>query len=713
MGYNWSGSLDNENSSASVDIVFSNSNRATDGDVYDTTMRIDKSFNYNAGTIRINASGIKVLDINTGKDVQEFSSIGTVSVGGSSKTLEVGGSVSFDINYHMGLNVSIAFNCSLNSSSWEIYAGTITAYWSGVSQDCNYSFKTNSLQFNGASQTILNSYDTTHLLVSGQSATNAGNYICTLTVKDQYKAMWCLRNDEGEMTDSISKNWSIEKVTPEFTIADETININREAAAQIKGVFPGYSKYTIRPLGSSVVEVLGYDDRDGAPKLRLKGVAAGTCNITVYSTATTNYYSNNYTFSVTVEDNRDAQNWYYENTSVTVGNTAYIYRQYPSGSNKVSTKKPSVNGWNSSIISATIYNDGRIAIEGKQIGTSSLTISIDGDDNYKNKSDIITVTVVDKQDQNWTFSSPQDIELGQTLEVVHTGGTIWGEVNVGVEDVTLLEASYNSITAKLIITANNTISGTTSIRVEAAGNEYFKPHPQDIEININKHKQTWTLNPSEVAIEIGESANIEVEGEMFGSANTYVAPAKIYMDVEPHFGETPPYFTITGKQTINRGQLTVSSTESTTYEDRTQTAYITVGAKKDQTWEANISETTIKISEFVDISVFGSIYGGLYFSTESSLITITNKTDTGCRVIAGNSTGTAKVRLYSPGTTAYNSKEVYITIHIKDDLIWVECNPHIYKNGKWIEMSPKIYKNGKWLSGIIKKYISKGDIYGK
>ena len=45
MGYNWSGSLDNENSSASVDIVFSNSNRATDGDVYDTTMRIDKSFN--------------------------------------------------------------------------------------------------------------------------------------------------------------------------------------------------------------------------------------------------------------------------------------------------------------------------------------------------------------------------------------------------------------------------------------------------------------------------------------------------------------------------------------------------------------------------------------------------------------------------------------------------------------------------------------------
>lgn len=155
MEHNWSGSLDNENSSASVDIVFSNSNRATDGDVYDTTMRIDRSFNYNASTIRINASGIKVLDINTGKDVQEFSSIGTVSVNGSSKTLEVNGSVSFDINYHMGLNVGIAFNCSLNSSSWEIYAGAITAYWSGVSNNCGYSFKSdNSLSYTGSSPKV-------------------------------------------------------------------------------------------------------------------------------------------------------------------------------------------------------------------------------------------------------------------------------------------------------------------------------------------------------------------------------------------------------------------------------------------------------------------------------------------------------------------------------------------------------------------------------
>ena len=751
------------------------------------------------------------------------------------------------------------------------------------------------LVYNGSLQYGIINLSNCSVASGAISGTDPGTYNCTLKADSSEKYSACYYfNDNGVAQSLKSAVWTISKALPNWSIAPATTNIKIGETGRviISGTFTGIDSVQQSSPDGGEVSFLGLNGN----QYSFKGTKAGTVAVIVYSKENQYYESDNRVFRVIVSEKED-QNWYYENTSVTVGNTAYIYRQYQSGGNKVSTKTPSVTGWDSSIISATIYNDGRIAIEGKQIGTSSLTISIDGDDNYKNKSDIITVTVVDKQDQNWTFqnipsemnvgdsknalfdggasssnfssirvitspvgiintslstdkktitlealnagtceltitvpgdssyknktqtasitvkknsqnvaipnvevtvdgtekiiyehgyspasgnptfkirpgdeqyisinsekpptvtgkkvgsaiiyfndagnhayekvenypievtvtedareeqdwafSSPQDIELGQTLEVVHTGGTIWGEVNVGVEDVTLLEASYNSSTAKLTITANNTISGTTSIKVEAAGNEYFKPWSQNIEININKHKQTWTLNPSEVAIEIGESANIEVEGEMFGSTNTYVPPAKIYMDVEPHFGETPPYFTITGKQTINRGQLTVSSTESTTYEDRTQTAYITVGAKKDQTWEANISETTIKISEFVDISVFGSIYGGLYFSTDSSLITIINKTDSGCRVVAGNSTGTAKVRLYSPGTTAYNSKEVYITIHIKDDLIWVECNPHIYKNGKWIEMSPKIYKNGKWLSGIIKKYISKGDIYGK
>lgn len=624
MGYNWSGSLDNENSSASVDIVFSNSNRATDGDVYDTTMRIDKSFNYNAGTIHINASGIKVLDINTGKDVQEFSSIGTVSVGGSSKTLDVGGSVSFDINYHMGSSITIAFNCSLNSSSWEIYAGTITASWSGASNNCSYSFKSNnSFYYTGSSQTILNSYEAAYLIASGQSATEVGDYTCTLTVKPQYKATHCLRDTSGKMTDSVSQSWHITKANPKWTISPSTMSleINKTGSVTIEGEFTGIKNVSQYSSNGGKLNLLGlYKD---TVTYRFSGVSAGTVVVTIDAPENNYYYSSNKFFTVIVSENREDQNWYYENTSVTVGNTAYIYRQYQSGGNKVSTKTPSCTVGNSSVISATVYNDGRIAIKGKQIGTSSLTVSIDEDDNYKYKSDTITVTVVDKQDQNWTFQNiPSEMNVGDSKNALFDGGAS--------------SSNFSSI----------------DVRTSPVG---------IINTSLSTDKKTITLEAL--------------------SAGTCT--------------------------------LTITVPGDSSYKEKTQTAYITVGAKKDQTWEANISETTIKISEFVDISVFGSIYGGLYFFTESSLITITNKTDTGCRVIAGNSTGTAKVRLYSPGTTAYNDKEVYITIHIKDDLIWVECNPHIYKNGKWIEMSPKIYKNGKWLSGIIKKYISKGDIYGK
>lgn len=885
MGYNWSGSLDNENSSASVDIVFSNSNRATDGDVYDTTMRIDRSFNYNAGTIHINASGIKVLDINTGKDVQEFSSIGTVSVGGSSKTLEVNGSVSFDVNYHMGSSISIIFNCSLNSSSWEICAGTITAYWSGVSNNCSYSFKSdNSFSYTGTSQTILNSYDTTHLIASGQSATEVGDYTCTLTVRPLYKATHCLRDSSGLMTDSISQSWHITKANPVWSISPSTTNleINKTGSVKISGEFTGLKNVSQYSSNGGKLNLLGlYKDN---VTYMFSGVAAGTVVVTIDAPENDYYYASNRYFTVVVSDNRYPQRWYYQSASTMTGNTTTIRRQ----GTGVSTKSPKLTVGNSSVISAKMYSDGSIDITGLKAGTSTLTVFIDGDDNYKEKSDTITVTVSDKEiqtwealdmddliyneirqiiingtyygtlsydsydrdiitlntsktpaevraekvgsttlriiasgdgthqshdyiisitvgkkeqsvaipdlqlsvgqskylyyehgytpasgtptfkiasggdyisinseippkvtakavgtatiyfsddgneyylpvenspitvtvaddtrgEQDWAFSSPQDIELGQTIEVVHTGGTLWGDVHVGIEDITLLEASYDTNTAKLRITANNTISEKTSIRIEAAGNEYFKPHYQDIEININKHKQTWTLNPSEVSLKIGESANIGIEGEMFGSANTYTAP-KIYVDVEPHFNETYPYFKVIGKKTINRGQLIVSSTESTTYEDRSQIAYITVGDKESQTWKPNITEATIKIMDYVDINVSGSIYGGLYFSTESSLITITNKTEIGCRIIAGSSTGSASVKLYSPGTDAYASKTVEIAIYIKDDLMWVECNPLIYKNGNWIEMSPKIYKNGKWIPGTIWKYISKGDIYGE
>lgn len=905
VGYPWGSNLTNISSSDSATLNFT---QATDGDTYGTYIRMGKGNRYNAGTITITASNIKVQDRES-HIIQDYGTyIGSVYVGSSSnkQNLQNNGSVSFNVNYYMGSgtenDVDIVFTSSLNNDY--VMDGTITAYWSGVSQDCNYSFKTNSLQFNGASQTVLNSYDTTHLLVSGQNATNAGTYTCTLTVKDQYKAMWCLRNDEGEMTDSISKKWSIEKVTPEFTIENETININSGAAAQIKGVFPGYSKYTISD--SSVVEVLGYDDRDGVPKLRLKGVAEGTCNITVYSTATTNYYSNNYTFSVTVEDNRDAQNWYYENTSVTVGNTAYIYRQYQSGGNKVSTKTPSCTVGNSSVISATVYNDGRIAIKGKQIGTSSLTVSIDEDDNYKYKSDIITVTVTGKKEQYWKFDSPINLKTGETITVSPTEGTLYGTVSIGVteEDKKLFkDIKFNTDTQILTIIANDSISGSTTINVVANGGDEYSPWDQDITINVTKedvnwefnspisieqgksatvtptkgkitgsvkfgyiqgeaellfndvsfnnstqelkietkstgsgsttlkvievdpkdithvlheqeiivnvteeqqwkfvgsvdieldktavlkpltgtlygkvtygyptgdkkyfkniefdstkqeltisanatysgnttltiiaqgdathgykeqdiivniikHKQAWELRPSEISIPVGGSSTVRIAGDIpLGGTLTPPTYSSQYIDVVSHtVAGTNPYYTITGKQAVSRTILTISNIKVPTYDDLSKEAYIAV-RKKEQTWDtAHEREITIEPYANYNISIFGTVYGGIDYTTESSIINISDKSENGCKITSNGTTGIATVTISSPGNEEYNDKTISVKVTVIKNLQWIQINPHIYKNGKWIEMSPKIYKNGKWLSGIIKKYISKGDIYGK
>ena len=529
MGYNWSGSLDNNSSSASVNIVFSNSNRATDGDVYDTTMIIDRSFNYNAGTIRIDVSGIKVLDINTGKDVQEFTSIGTISVGDSSKRLEVGGSVSFDINYHMGSSITIAFNCSLNSSSWEIYAGTITASWSGVSNNCSYSFKSgNSFSYTGSSQTILNSYEAAYLIPSGQSATEVGDYTCTLTVKPQYKATHCLRDSSGLMTNSVSQSWHITKANPNWTISPSTtsLEINKTGSVTIEGEFTGIKNVSQYSSNGGKLNLLGlYKDN---VTYMFSGVSAGTVVVTIDAPENNYYYSSNRFFTVIVSKNKEDQHWYYSNKTITVGETAYIDRE---GYN-ISSATPELTIGNSNIISATINNsNGQLTVIGKAIGTSKLTVKIPADENYNKHSDEITITVIGKKEQTW-------------------------------------ETAY------------------------------------------------------------GNEITIEPNGDYY-------------------------------------------------------------------------------------ISIFGSVYGGIDYRTESSIIDISDKSESGCKITSNGTTGIATVTISSPGNEEYKKKTISVKVTVIKNLQWIQINPHIYKNGKWIEMFPKIYKNGKWLSGIIKKYISKGDIYGK
>lgn len=527
MGYNWSGSLDNENSSASVNIVFSNSNRATDGDVYDTTMRIDRSFNYNAGTIHINASGIKVLDINTGNDVQEFTSIGTISVGDSSKRLEVGGSVSFDINYHMGSSITIAFNCSLNSSSWEIYAGTITASWSGVSNNCSYSFKSdNSFSYTGSSQTILNSYEEAYLIASGQSAIEVGDYTCTLKVKSQYKATHCLRDLSGLMTDSVSQIWHITKTTPDWSISPLTTNIKigETGRVTISGTFTGIKSVEQSSPDGGEVSLLGLNGN----QYSFNGTKSGTVLVKLYSKENEYYETDNREFTVIVSKNKEDQHWYYSNKTITVGMTTYINRE---GYN-ISSATPEFKIGDSNIISATINNsDGQLTVIGKAIGTSKLTVKIPADENYNEHSNEITITVIGKKEQPWN---------------------------------------------------------------SAYGNEI----------------------------------TIEPNGDYY-------------------------------------------------------------------------------------ISIFGSVYGGIDYRTESSIIDISNKSERGCKITSNGTTGIATVSIYSPGNEEYNEKTIRVTVTVIKNLQWIQINPYIYINNQWTELNPKIYKSGKWLPGTIWKYISKGDIYGK
>lgn len=809
MGYNWSGSLDNENSSASVDIVFSNSNRATDGDVYDTTMRIDRSFNYNAGTIHINASGIKVLDINTGKDVQEFSSIGTVSVGGSSKTLDVGGSVSFDINYHMGLNVSIAFNCSLNSSSWEIYAGTITASWSGVSNNCSYSFKSdNSFSYTGSSQTILNSYEAAYLIASGQSAIEVGDYTCTLTVKPQYKATHCLRDTSGQMTDSVSQSWHITKANPKWTISPSTtsLEINKTGSVTIEGEFTGIKNVSQYSSNGGKLNLLGlYKDN---VTYMFSGVSAGTVVVTIDAPENNYYYSSNRFFTVIVSKNKEDQHWYYSNKTITVGETVYIDRE---GYN-ISSATPELTIGNSNIISATIDNsNGQLTVIGKATGTSTLTVKIPADENYNEHSSEITITV-NKKEQHWRFDSPINLKTGGTATVSPAEGTLYGTVSIGVaeEDKKLFkDIKFNTSTQKLTIIANDSNSGTTTISVGASGNSEYLPWDQEITINITKEHTVWEFN-SPINIEQGKSASVTptkgkitgnvkfglisgeaellfndvsfnnstqeltIETKSTGSGSTTLTVLEIdpkdithvlheqeiivnvteeqqwkfidSVDIELDnsailkpltgtlygkvvfgypigdekyftnisFNSTKQELTISANATYSGNTtLTIIAQGDATHEYKEQDIIVNI-IKHKQAWEtAHGTEITIEPYGNYYISIFGAVYGGIDYSTESSIINISDKSENGCKITSNGTSGTAIVKIYSPGNEEYNEKTINVTITVSKKLQWIPINPHIYKNGKWAEMFPKIYKNGKWLSGTIWKYVSEGDIYGK
>ena len=333
---------------------------------------------------------------------------------------------------------------------------------------------------------------------------------------------------------------------------------------------------------------------------------------------------------------------------------------------------------------------------------------------YLERSNYIVITVPQEIREEFTVEISFSALTGReaTFEVeqglVYNGSLQYGIINLSNCSVASgTRTGTDPGTYNCTLQANNSVKYSDCYYFDDGGVAQSLKSAVWTIAEAQKTDQTWTA--SDMSLEYGDIKQITING-------TYYGRLSYKNDYDPDIITIDTSYTPAKVRAEKPGstQLTIiADGAGTSYNSREQTIAVTVSDKKSQTWEPNIKEATIKIMDYVDISVSGSVYGGLYFFTESPLITIINKTETSCRVIAGNSVGSAVVKLYSPGTEAYDSKTVEITIYIKDDLIWVECNPHIYKNGKWIEMFPKIYRNGKWLSGIIKKYISKGDIYGK
>lgn len=364
-------------------------------------------------------------------------------------------------------------------------------------------------------------------------------------------------------------------------------------------------------------------------------------------------------------------------------------------------------------------NGNIYSFKGTKAGTVAVIIYSKENKYYESDNRVFRVVVSkNKEDQHWEFVGSVDIELDNTVILKPLTGTLYGKVVFGYpigDEKYFTNISFNSTKQELTISANATYSGNTTLTIMAQGDATHGYKEQDIIVNIIKHKQAWELRPSEISIPVGGSSTIKIAGDIpLGGILTPTYSSQ-YIDVVSHtVAGTNPYYTITGKQAVSRTVLTISNTEVPTYDDLSKYAYITVGNKKEQTWEtAYGTEITIEPYGNYYISIFGAVYGGIDYSTESSIINISDKSENGCKITSNGTSGTAIVKIYSPGNEEYNEKTINVTITVSKKLQWIPINPHIYKNGKWAEMFPKIYKNGKWLSGTIWKYVSEGDIYGK
>lgn len=229
------------------------------------------------------------------------------------------------------------------------------------------------------------------------SGTDPGTYNCTLQADNSVKYSDCYYFDDGGVAQSQkSAVWTISKALPDWSISPLTTNIKigETGSVIISGTFPGIKSTEQSSPDGGEISFLGLNGN----QLSFKGTKAGTVAVIVYSKENKYYESDNRIFTVIVSKNKEDQNWYYSDRNIAVGQTMYIFRE----GDKISSATPELTIGDSNIISATINNsDGRLTVTGKAKGTSKLTVKIPADANYNERSNEITITVIESTKKNY------------------------------------------------------------------------------------------------------------------------------------------------------------------------------------------------------------------------------------------------------------------------------------------------------------------------
>lgn len=393
---------------------------------------------------------------------------------------------------------------------------------------------------------------------------------------------------------------------------------------------------------------------------------------------------------------------------------AYCTMENNSSTNKVGkiTVSTNFNGGNLNVAVGSSYGatDGASGTV-RRGGSFSCYVS------YLERSNYIVITVPQEIRDDFTVEVAFSALTGREATFDVEQGLVYnGSSQYGIINLSNCSVASGAITGTDPGTYNCTLQANNSVKYSDC--YYFNDGgvAQSLKSTvwtISKGLPNWNIAPAETNIKIGETGRVIISGTFTGIDSVQQS--------SPDGGEVS-FLGLNGNQYSFKGTkagtvaVIVYSKENKYYESDNRVFRVVVSniGKKEQTWEtAYGNEITIEPNGDYYISIFGSVYGGIDYITESSIINISDKSENGCKITSNGTTGIATVTISSPGNEEYKKKTISVKVTVIKNLQWIQINPHIYKNGKWIEMFPKIYKNGKWLSGIIKKYISKGDIYGK